>query len=339
MKRHMAVVAFLLLALAFAVCAAPADPGTAETKIAKKAAKLMARFHKAVQEKKADEAIDLIRQVIVMEPEYAVAHHNLGVMLLQKDQVDEAIASFEKALQLQPGYAHAQNALRQSLFEAGKAALDEKKFGQSNEYLLKLLAMPSPGKENESMLAYARFYVGNNFFNLKQFPQARENFASCRSMTGMEAEHAELFANSLYFLGLIEYENKDYLAASSNFKEYVKLVDAAEKKPQLYPIANYFVGDCLFRRLEADMKQGQTQGMDAAVAEIIPYLERAIAHGFPGEDAHVLLGNSYVYTKNYDKAVETYEAMIAAFPQSPQLENYRRFLTELRKNRPQGKKK
>jgi len=79
--------------------------------------------------------------------------------------------------------------------------------------------------------------------------------------------------------------------------------------------------------------------MDAAVAEIIPYLERAIAHGFPGEDAHVLLGNSYVYTRNYDKAIETYEAMITAFPQSPQLENYRLFLNELRKNRSQGKKK
>ncbi len=339
MKRHVAAFVSLLLALAFAASAAPADPGTAEAKISKKAAKQMAKFLKAVQEKKTDEALDLIRQVIVMEPDYAVAHHDLGVVLLQKEQVNEAIASFEKALQLQPGYAPARNALRQSLFEAGKAALDERKFATANEYLLKLLAMPSPEKENEGMLAYARFYVGNNYFNLKQFPQAREHFAACRSMSGVAAEHPELFANATYFLGLIDYESKDYPSASSAFKEYIQRHDAEEKKPQLYPIANYFVGDCLFRLLEADMKKGQTQGMDAAVAEIVPYLERAIAHGFPNEDAHVLLGNSYVYAKNFDKAGETYEALIAAYPQSPQLENYRLFLNELRKNRPPGKKR
>lgn len=339
MKRRSMVAAFLLPALALAVCAAPAAPASTGKEISKKAAKRMAKFHQAVQEKKADEAIDLIRQVIAMEPDYAVAHHNLGVLLLQKDQVDEGIASFEKALQLQPGYDHARNALRQALFEAGKAALDGKKFAPANEYLLKLLAMPSAGNEDADMLAHARFYVGSNYFNLKQFPQARENFAACRSMTEAQAGQAELFANSTYFLGLIDYEGKDYLGAASSFKEYVRLHDAAEKKPQVYAIANYFVGDCLFRRLEDDMKKGQTQGMDSAVAEIIPYLERAIAHGFPGEDAHVLLGNSYVYSRQYDKAIETYEAMMAAYPQSPQLENYRSFLNELRKNRPQGKKK
>ena len=143
MKRHTVIIAaLLLLAFAFVLGAAPAA-GDAQ-KLSKKGEKLMAKFHKAIQEKKADEALGLIQQVIAADPGYAVAYHNQGVLLHQKGQVDEAIASFEKSLQLQPDYANAQNALRQSLFEAGKAALAAQDFAKSNAYLLKLKDPPFP---------------------------------------------------------------------------------------------------------------------------------------------------------------------------------------------------
>ena len=336
MKRHTIVVAvFLLLAFTFALGATAAG---AEQKLSKKGEKLMAKFHKAIQEKKTDEAIDWIRQVIVQDPEYAIAYHNLGVLLHQKGQIDEAIASFEKSLQLQPEYVNAQNALRQSLFEAGRASLNEKKFDKSNEYFRELKEMSFPGRENEKILAFTCFYLGSNYYNLKQFPQAKANFELCRTMKWLELENLELLANATYFLGMIEFESKDYPGANSLFKDYLKLYAVAEQKPQTYSIANYFVGSGLFRLLEDDLQKGQIAGTEGRVAEIIPYLKDAIANQFPGEDAHVLLGNSYVYAKNYDKAIETYQQLIAAYPQSQELANYKTFLDQLQKMRQQEQK-
>lgn len=329
MKRHTIVIAaILLLAFAFVLGAAPSG---AEQKLSKKGEKLMAKFHKAIQEKKADEAIDLIRQVIVQDPEYAVAYHNLGVLLHQKGQVDEAIAGFEKSLQLQPEYLNAQNALRQSLFEAGKAALGAQDYAKANGYLLKLKDMPFPGAEGQGMLAFTRFYLGYNFYNLKQYPQAQEHFTACRALPGLETENADLYANSTYFLGMIDFIKKDYPSSAEYFKKYLQLYQGQEKKPEFYPFASFFVGNNLFRILEAEMAKGQVAGMEAKVAEIIPYLEKAIADKIPSEDAHVLLGNCYVYAKNYDKAVETYQQLIAAYPQSSELANYKTFLGQLQK--------
>ncbi len=330
MKRHTVIVAaFLLLAFAFVLGAAPAagDP----QKLSKKGEKLMAKFHKAIQEKKAEEALGLIQQVIAVDPGYAVAYHNQGVLLHQKGQVDEAIASFEKALQLQPDYANAQNALRQSLFEAGKAALAAQDFAKSNAYLLKLRDLPFPGADNQAMLAFTRFYLGYNFYNLKQYPQAEENFAACLALPGLEAGSPDLFANATYFMGMISFVKKDHARSVEHFRKYLQLFEGKEQKPEFYPFASFFVGNNLFRLLEAEMAKGQVAGMEAKVAEIIPYLEKAIADKIPSEDAHVLLGNCYVYAKNYDKAIATYQQLLAAYPQSPELASYKSFLEQLQK--------
>lgn len=329
MKRHTVIIAaFLLLAFAFALGAATA--GIAKEP-SKKGKKLMEKFHKAIQAKNVDQAIDLINQVIAVDPEYPIAHHNLGVLLHQKGQIDSAVASFEKALQLQPDYSNAQNALRQTLLEAGQRAMSEKKYESSNGYFLKLKEMPFVGRENEKVLATIRFYIGFNYYNLKQYPQAIANFEWVRALEWLEMENVELFANATYFLGLIEFESKDYFKANSMFKEYVKLFALAEQKPQTYSVANYFIGSGLFRQLEEDLKKGLTTGTDSQAAEIVPYLESAIANKFPGEDAYVLLGNTFVYAKNYDKAIATYQQLLAAYPQSPELASYKSFLEQLQK--------
>jgi len=76
-----------------------------------------------------------------------------------------------------------------------------------------------------------------------------------------------------------------------------------------------------------------------ATAEIMPYLEKAIADKIPSEDPYVMLGNCYVYRKEVDKAIQTYQALIDAFPQSAQLQSYKTFLGELQKSQPKEKTK
>ncbi len=66
------------------------------------------------------DALALYERVISLNPEYADAHNNLGVALVQLGRIDEAMAHFERALALNPGYADAHNNLGNSLAAQGR---------------------------------------------------------------------------------------------------------------------------------------------------------------------------------------------------------------------------
>lgn len=341
MKKHVAVVAaLLLLAFAFTLGAAP-QAAPPEKKLAKKAQKLMTKAEAAIRDKQEAQALELLQQVVALEPESARVRYYLGVLLQQNGRTDEAIAEVEAALRLQADYPNARPFLSKVLLEAGREANARQEFAKSNAYLLKLLEQPPapPAEEDGRMQAMTFFLLGFNHFNLKQLPEAREHFARCLAIAGLREANVELFANATYFLGMIDYMQDRYAESAQSFKTYLGLYETAESKPQFYSHANYFVGANLFRLLEARVAKGEMKEVTAATDEIIPYLEKAIAGKIPSEDPHVMLGNCYVYRNQVERAIQTYEALIAAFPQSPQLENYRVFLAELQKSRPKAKRK
>ncbi len=339
MKRQFAVAAFLLLALAFAVCAAPADSETAQLKMSKKAGKLMAKALKAIQDEQPDRAIELLQEVSTLEPENAMVRHNLGVLFFDKGLTAEAISNFEVALRLQPDYQNALLALRQALLEAGKKASSEQALDKSNEHLLKLNGLAVPPAENVGLRASACYLLGFNYFNLKQYEKADDYFAKCQAVEGLKDANRDLYANATYFLGMMGHIQGNYESSSENFRTYLGLYAGSETQPEFFSHANYFIGANLFRLLEARLAKGEVANMAAEAADIIPYLEQAIAAGIPSEDAHVMLGNCHVYRKQYEKAVQAYQKLITVFPQSPQRQNYEAFLAELQKMSPQDKKK
>ena len=75
-----------------------------------------------------------------------------------------------------------------------------------------------------------------------------------------------------------------------------------------------------------------------ASQEILPYLTVAVEMKIPSEDEYVMLGNCYVYLKEYDKAMAAYQQLCERFPQSPQLKNYQVFMEELKKMQLQAHK-
>ncbi len=327
-KGIIAVTTFLLLVFAVTVFTVSAAE---EQKMSKKATKLMSKALKAINEKKSDEAIDLLKQVISLEPGNAMVHHNLGVLYYEKGLADEAIASFEEALKLQNDYQNALQALRQALYETGKSASTKQQFEKANAYLLKLDGLPNPTVENKNIFSVSQYLLGYNFFSLKQYPQALEHFAKCQAVEGLEKDNPDLYANTTYFLGMVEHIQNQYESSCDNFKKYLAHFATSEKKPEFFAHANFFVGANLFRILEAKLAKGDLTGMNEAAAAILPYLNTAVENNIPSEDAHVMLGNCYVYMKDYEKAVQAYQRLIELFPQSTQLKSYQDFLAELQK--------
>ncbi|MGA2279712.1 MAG: tetratricopeptide repeat protein [Verrucomicrobiota bacterium] len=66
-----------------------------------------------------DEAIVHYQKALQIKPDYAEAHNNLGNALLKKGSVDEAITQYQKALQINPNYAEAHHNLGSALLQKG----------------------------------------------------------------------------------------------------------------------------------------------------------------------------------------------------------------------------
>ena len=70
-----------------------------------------------------DEAITQFQKALEIKPDYAEAHHNLGIAFLPQGRLGEAIAQFQKALEARPDYPDALNNLAWALATAPQASL------------------------------------------------------------------------------------------------------------------------------------------------------------------------------------------------------------------------
>jgi uncharacterized protein (TIGR03032 family) len=68
------------------------------------------------------EAEDLLKQVVEAEPERAEAHNSLGFVAMRRRRPDDAIVSFERALAIDSDYAHAHRNLGMALLQKGELA-------------------------------------------------------------------------------------------------------------------------------------------------------------------------------------------------------------------------
>ncbi|TMB86280.1 MAG: tetratricopeptide repeat protein, partial [Chloroflexi bacterium] len=69
-----------------------------------------------------DEAAAHIRQGLALDPNYAQAHHRLGLVLLQQHRYADAIASFQRAIDLGVFYPQGASALAVAYAGAGNRA-------------------------------------------------------------------------------------------------------------------------------------------------------------------------------------------------------------------------
>jgi protein O-mannosyl-transferase len=76
-----------------------------------------------IERGRLDEAKAQFQAVLAMEPEHAMAHYNLGGVLREQGQVDQAMAELQRAVDLAPRHAEAQ--LKLGELQAVRGRLDE----------------------------------------------------------------------------------------------------------------------------------------------------------------------------------------------------------------------
>jgi Tfp pilus assembly protein PilF len=118
------------------------------------------------------------RQAIKLQPDYALAHYNLGIVLAEQKKVDEAVAAYRQAIKLQPDYAKAHNNLGNALYEQKK--LDE------------AVAAYRQAIKLQPDLAEAHNNLGNALYEQKKLDEA---VAAYRQAISLKPDYAEAHDN------------------------------------------------------------------------------------------------------------------------------------------------
>jgi protein O-GlcNAc transferase len=145
------------------------------------------------QNQHLDEAIEMMRHAIAIDPNSPVFHSNLGLMLLGVGRVDESIAAIRAALSLRPDYAEAHNNLGNAL--VGK--LQFKEATAAYEKAVKLKPDYAQAYSNLSNALRESGRTGDAIAAAREALALRANYPEARFNLGVALETAEQLDDAL----------------------------------------------------------------------------------------------------------------------------------------------
>jgi spermidine synthase len=114
-----------------------------------------------------DEGIAHFQKALETRPDFAEAHNNLGVALLQKGLVNEAITHFQRALEIRPDFADARDSLDHAAWLLATSPEASLRNGPKALALARQLDRLSGGNNPALLDTLAAAYAGSG-----QFPEA-----------------------------------------------------------------------------------------------------------------------------------------------------------------------
>ncbi|MDD9926450.1 MAG: tetratricopeptide repeat protein [Rhodospirillaceae bacterium] len=227
----------------------------------------------------SEAAWPLIQQATKVAPNYAEAHADLGLVFNALGRVEEAIASYRQAVSVKPGNAAAHNNLGNALFAIGD-------FDKAIESYESAIAH-HPG--------YAKAHSSLGLV-LHRLARSEEAIAHCREAVDLDPTNPDTLCN----LGLALQGNCELDKAIDCFKKALAL------DPENPEVLNN-LGNVL----------QETERFDEAVSR---YRE-ALTHAPDYADARKNMGNALHAMERYEEAIEVIEQLIAADPRNPDAHN------------------
>ena len=230
--------------------------------------------------KDSDKAEKILKKVIELNPKYAQAHMDLGVIYLSKRLLDYAQDEFETALDIEPDNPEIIREYANFLHAVSE-------FEKADEYYAKALSI-----DNKAYVTYA-FSALNKMF-LKQYDEALEQI----NIAVSHLPHNGFF---LYIAGKIRFLKEDYEDAKNYLIKSFELDDNIETKNLLgmcyYELENYEQAKNIFKSIlsineyninilfwlaKCENKIGNTE-------KALEYLEKAVDISPEFEDAQQMI--------------------------------------------------
>ncbi|MGD8538825.1 MAG: tetratricopeptide repeat protein [Candidatus Aminicenantes bacterium] len=192
-----------------------------EPPVSKEAMDAIAKAKEASAANDREGAIEHLIKAIEIEPEYAEAYYNLGILLRQENKIDEAVAHFIKAVEYKENYGLA-------LFALGETLHAQNKYDQSNLYFVKYHELS--GEEKSDTVAQAHYLTGINYFNLKKAKRAIIHLSKAIELKpGINPNAYVILANSYVMM-------RDGENAIKFYKKYLELYPDAPNVEQVKAI-------------------------------------------------------------------------------------------------------
>ena len=223
-----------------------------------------------------DNAEKEFKDAIKINPDYAIAHYNLGILLDDLKRYDEAEKEYRKAIRINPDYADA-------YYNLGILLKDLKRFEEAEkEYREVIRINPNDGE--------ARNNLGNLLSNLKRFEEAEKEY---REVIRINPDYAKAHYN----LGILLDDLKRFEEAEKEYREVIRI------NPD-FAAAHNNLGILL-----DDLKR-----FEEAEREYMKAIRLKESLPDKGARAHNNLGNLLKDLKRYDEAEREYREVIRINP-------------------------
>lgn len=311
----------------------------------KDAIKKMAKANKAFKNKEYDVALALYQEVIGLEPTFAPAYFNAAQLIYAKADYDQALANYEKALEINPAYTIALNDYIRKLLSLSQKAIEGRDLKKAGIYYEKILNIKNIETTHPQELQHVAYQMGSIAYNQQDFNKSIAAFQRFLAIPEIEKKASSNSALANYMLGI----NYSRLAQPDKANPYLEKFIAGpqdETTTPWLPLSyyllannNYFVLDKQITQIKEDKIGDSLSKLDriAAAAKastgIQPNFAKAIELKPDIEDAYAKLGNYYFFCQDFDNAIKAYNDLIAKFPASPDIANYKAFIQTIDKER------
>lgn len=226
-----------------------------------------------------DEAETHLEKGVQLRPDQADAHYNLGVVLFQKGRFAEAQREYERALEIQPDYGSAQNNLGSSFIRGGRL--------------------------NEAVMYYQAL--------LERYP----NNATLHNNLGYAWQQQGRLADAIG-----EYRQAVRLQPAMSDADY-NLANALLQDGKTDDAILYFEKVIALRPDHADARNnlGYLLLQRGRAADAVPHFRRALAVAPDDPRAHYNLANALIQTGGTREAIDHYERALRLQPDVAEIYN------------------
>jgi len=311
----------------------------------KDALKKMKKADKAIKDKDYDAALALYSEIVQLEPNYAPAYFTTAQILRIKEAFDLALTNYEKALAISPDFAVALNEYVRTLMSLSRKAIDAQDLQKAAFYDEKILNTKDIETTHPQELQQIAYQMGSIRYTQNEFDKSIVAFQRFLAIPEIEKKAPSNCALANYMLGMNFSRLDQPVQANPYLEKFISGPQDAMTTPWL-PLAYFLLANNHYLTLDKQVikiKEDKTidaltmfnRIADAAKAStgVQPNFAKAIELKPDLEDAYVMLGNYYFFCQDFDNAQAIYNDLIAKFPASPAIANYKAFLPSIDKER------
>jgi superkiller protein 3 len=246
-----------------------------------------------IEKKDYDDAIEVLRRAIGLNPMDAQVHLMLGVALSENGRFNEAASEFETVLKINPGYGEAKRNLAAAYNNLGVEASRRRDWDEAMRFYRRAMELDPQVREFRSNLESACWNKGQRLASQGRYRPAIGYFAECLKLNpSLKEAHLQI--------GVLHVR----------LNEFPQAITAFQKALELDP--NY--REAKHDLIAAHHAYAQALDRSGRYAEAVSHLKKAIQLSENPHDLKLNLGIVYDHWGRDEEAMRVYREMLEENP-------------------------